>query len=99
MALISDVQTDEQSSDLFEDAGVFQFAAVDGTNSGNFAGEGACELTGASVIAAHDDVAVNCFVAIEKFRGQIVERGGHAHSLRNESRLLRGRALPDAKRA
>jgi hypothetical protein len=97
---MSDIQTDEQSRDLFEDAGVFQFAAVDGTNPGDFAGEGACELTGASVIAAHDDVAVNCFVAIEKFRGQIVECGSHAHSLRNEfSGLLGGRALPDAKRA
>src|SRR3984957_19376111 len=100
MALVSDVQTDEQSRDLFEEAGVFQFAAVDGTNSGNFASEGACELTGASVIAAHDDVAFNRFVAIEKFRRQIVKSGGHAHSLRNEfCGLLRGGALPDAERA
>ncbi len=37
MAFVADIEADQQSRDLLEDAGIFQFAAIDGADAGNFA--------------------------------------------------------------
>jgi len=65
VALVADVQADEQGRDLLEDAGVLQFAAVDGADSGNLGSEAACELEGVGVVAADDYIAIEIFVTIE----------------------------------
>ena len=45
MTFVTDVQADEQGCDLFENAGIFQFAAVDGADSRNFGRQRAGDLT------------------------------------------------------
>ena len=67
VAFVADVQADEQSGDLFEDAGIFQFAAIDGTHAGKFRGKSARKLCGVRIVTANDDVAVERFVSVQKF--------------------------------
>ena len=44
VSFVADVQADEERCDLLEDAGIFQFSAVDGSDAGNLGGEFARNL-------------------------------------------------------
>ncbi len=46
VAFVADVQADQQRGDLLQDARIFQFAAVEGANAGNFCGQDAHDLAG-----------------------------------------------------
>jgi hypothetical protein len=64
VAFMANVEADEQGSDLLEDASVFQFAAVDGADTGNRRGERARELRCVGVVAADDDIAIERIVSV-----------------------------------
>src|SRR5580692_1175869 len=65
VAFVANVESDEQRGNLFDDAGVFEFAAVDGADAGDFRGEFAGELRCVGIVAADDDVAVERIVSIQ----------------------------------
>src|SRR5712692_3172275 len=100
VALVPDVQSDQERSDLLQDARAFQFAAIDGAHARNSCGQRSHGLTGAGIIAADDYVAVHRAVRIQQFGGDILERGHDRYALGNQFHgLLRGGALPDTERA
>src|SRR5580658_4389089 len=100
VALVADVHTDEQGSDLLDDAGVLQWTAINGADAGNFSRQFAGELRGIGIVAADDYVAVHGSVSVEHFGGNVVKGGDHAHFLGHKfGGLLSGRALPDAQSA
>ncbi len=59
MALIADGKADQQGGDLFEDARVFQFAAVESANAGNFCRELTDGFGRGRIVTANDDVAID----------------------------------------
>ena len=69
MSLMADVESDKQRGDLLEDARILQLPPIDGAHSGKLRGERSRELTGVSVIAADDHVAVERFISVQKFSG------------------------------
>ena len=100
VAFVADVHADEQRGDLLDDAGVFEWTAIDGADAGNLCCQFAGELRGVGIVAADDDVAVERSVAVEQFSGYVVEGGDEAHSFGHEfGSLLSGGALPDAESA
>src|SRR5712692_11518179 len=100
VALVADVQADQQRGDLLYDAGILQFAAIDSADTGNFCCQLARDLSGVRVVAADDDIAVERGVSVQQFSGDVVESGDHAHSFGYQfSSLLGGGALPDAEGA
>jgi hypothetical protein len=97
MALVPNVEADQQSRDLLYDAGVFQFAAIDGADSWNLCRKLSRELRGIGIIAAYNDVTIKWGISVQQICGQIVECRDHAHSLGHEfGCLLRCGPLPDA---
>ena len=88
MAFVPNVQAHKQCSNLLKDARVFQLSAIDGADAGNLSRKISRKLQGIRVVAADDDVAVESFIPVEKFGGQIVKGRDHAHSLGHEFRSL-----------
>lgn len=87
---MADVQADEQGGDLFDDAGVLKFAAIDGAQAGNFTDETAHTFGCFFVIAAHDHVALDRMLEFQEFGLDIVECGDNGHALWHQfCRLLR----------
>ncbi len=66
MALVADVQADEQGGYLFEDTGTLQFSTINGADAGKLGGERTRELSRVGIVAADDDVAIESFVSVEK---------------------------------
>ena len=64
MAFMSYIEADEERRDLLDDAGVLEFASVDGTHARNLRREFARQLSGVGIIAADYDVAVERRVSI-----------------------------------
>src|SRR5579863_2260746 len=54
VAFMADVQANQQSGDLLDDAGIFQLPAVNGADARNFCREITGELRGVGIIAAND---------------------------------------------
>ena len=96
-----DVEADQERGDLFQDARIFQFAAVDGAHAGNLCGQRLLLFAWRlRIITADDHVAVDRTVGVQNFGGSVVKRGHDRNSLGYEfGSLLRGRALPDAESA
>src|ERR1700722_9394729 len=100
VAFVADIEADEQGGDLLDNARIFQFAAVDGADAGNFCGEIAGELSGVGIVATDNDVAVERIVSVEQFGGDVVKCGDHAHTFGDKfGGLLRRGTLPDAESA
>src|SRR5207344_1557415 len=100
VAFVANVKANQERGDLLEDTRVFQFAAVDGADLGNFCRQRSYSLGGGAVIAADNDVAVDGSIAIQNLRGSFVEGGHYRNSLGHEfGGLLRRGALPDAEGA
>jgi len=66
MSFVADVQTDQQRRDLFNDARVFQLAAIHGTHSRNLRCQFAGELCRVRIITADNDVTFERIIAIEQ---------------------------------
>jgi len=88
MSFMADVQTDQQCRDLFDDAHVFQLAAINGTHSRNLCCQFAGELCRVGIITADNDITIDRIIAIEQVRREIVKRRDHADSLGNQLRGL-----------
>src|SRR6266699_2088245 len=67
VTLEPDIEADEQSRNLLDDARVLQLAAVDRTDSWNFASELADSSSGLLIIAAHDHVAIDRGIPFQEF--------------------------------
>src|ERR1700722_1954842 len=97
VAFVAEVHADEQSGNLLDDAGVFEFAAVDTADPGNFCCQFAGKLRGVGIVTADYDVAVERRVSAEHLGGNIVECRDHTYTVRNKfCGLLGGGTLPDA---
>jgi hypothetical protein len=95
---VPDVEADQQSCNLFHDARVFQFAAVDGADAGNLGGQIAHDLDGSGIVAANNHIAVDWTIDIEQFGSCVVKGGYDGNALGHKlSSLLRCGALPDAQ--
>ena len=68
MSFGPDVDTDEQGRDLFENAGVFEFAAIDRANAGDFRRQGTRELGGGWIVAAYQNITLYRTIFIEQLR-------------------------------
>src|SRR5256885_1380650 len=98
MALVSDIEADQDCGDLLNDAGILQLSSVKRAHPGNFSRQLANTLSRGFVIAAYDHVTIDWAVLLEKVSGQVMKRGYHYYAFRNKfRRLLRGRALPHAQ--
>src|SRR6266404_5662879 len=75
MSLVSDIEPDQHCSDLLDNAGIFQLAAVERTHPRNFSCQLADSLSGLLIIAAHDHVAIDWAVLVQQFRRNTVKRG------------------------
>ncbi len=51
---------------MLQDARIFQFAAIDGADAGNFSRQWTNDLDGAGVVAANDDVAIQRAVLVKQ---------------------------------
>ena len=100
VALVANIEADQERGDLFQDARIFQFAAINGAHAGNFCRQRSYRRRGVGVVAADNDVAVNGSIAIQDLGGRVMERGHYRHSRWHEfgSLLCRG-TLPDAQSA
>ena len=96
VGFVADIERDEQGGDLLEDASVFQMAAIEGADAGDFFREAARDLVGPIIIAADNHVGVEVGFSVKKFSGNILKSGDHRCSFQNFRGLLRGGALPDA---
>src|SRR5580704_564496 len=57
VAFVADVEADQQSCDLFYDARILQFAAVEGANPRNLFGQVANDLGSIRIITADNHIA------------------------------------------
>src|ERR1700758_4564742 len=73
VALVANIQANQQSGDLLDDASIFQFSPIDRADAGNLGREFARELCGIGIIAADDDVAIQRIVAAQQIRRKVVE--------------------------
>src|ERR1700733_10744310 len=102
VAFVANVEADQQRGDLFDDARVLKFAAVDGAYARNLHGEFYRNLRGIRIIAAHDHVAVDIVgeVAVEHICRDVLKCCHYGNALWNQlRRLLRRGALPHAEGA
>ena len=88
VAFVANIQAHEQRRDLFKNAGILQFPAIDGADAGNLSGETSRKLQGVGVVAADDDVAIKSPISVQKISGQIVKGRDHADSLGHKFRGL-----------
>src|SRR6266704_5963431 len=99
VALMADVQSDEQRGNLLENARVFQLAAINGTHAGNLRSKHTHGLSRIRIIAANDHIAFYGAIAIQKVSGNILESCDYSDFGQNLSSFLRCGALPDSQRA
>src|SRR2546430_8100448 len=81
----------------FDDAGVFEFAAVYSAGTWKFLCQFGCNSLCQVVVAADEDVAIDRASLREQFRAHVVKRGCDGHRLGDKfTGQLSGRALPYA---
>lgn len=73
---VADVEADQQRGDGLDDAGVFEFSAVEGTGTGDFFREFAGHALRFVIIAADEDVAIDRFIFRQQFSAEVVKGGG-----------------------
>src|SRR5438874_12632718 len=73
VALMADVQSDEQRGNPPENARVFQLAAINGTHAGNLRSKHTHGLSGVRVIAANDHIALHRTIATQKISRHVPE--------------------------
>lgn len=73
---IARVEANQQSSEGLDDAGVFEFSAVQGANARDFCGEFARCALRFIVVAANKDIAIYRAVFCKQLSAEIVKRGG-----------------------
>src|SRR6201997_51867 len=96
VAFVANVQANQQSGDLLDDARILQLSAIDRADAGNLRREFARELCGIGIIAADDDVTIERIVAAQQICRQVVKSRNNTYFLWNKLRgLLRGGTLPD----
>src|SRR6185369_1729965 len=100
VALVTNIEADQQRGDLFQDARVLQLSAINGAHARNFCRQRSYCHGRVGVVAADYDVAVDGSVSVQYICRRIVERGYHRHARRHEfgGLLCRG-AFPEAKSA
>src|SRR5207249_5348339 len=81
MGFVADVQTDQQGRYGFDDAGVFEFAAVYSAGTWKFLCQFGCHSLCQVVVAADEDVAIDRASLREQFRAHVVKRGCDGHRL------------------
>src|SRR5467141_1763267 len=100
LALVADVKSNQQRRDLLQDAGILEFAAIDGAQPGNLGGQLADELRGSGIIAADDDITLDRTVAVQHLGRAVMKRSHYGYAFGDEfCSLLCGRALPYPERA
>src|SRR5437868_2973971 len=82
--LVTHVDTDEQCSQAFDDARIFQLAAIDGAGAGNLVCQVSGYFQGPLVVAANDDIAVNRRVRVQQVGPNIVKRRCDSNSGGNQ---------------
>ena len=99
MTFVADVQSNQECRDLFDDVGVFELPAIDGSQSRNLAGQFTHELSGVGIIAADDHIALDRIIAVHDIGGAILKRCDHGYTFGDQfGALLSGRALPHTER-
>src|SRR5438477_1796789 len=99
VALVTNVQANQQRGNLFENARVFELATVDGTYAGNFCGQPAHGLDRLSMVAADDHIAFYWSIAIQKISGNVLEGSDYGNVGQKLGSFLRCRTLPNSQRA
>ena len=84
MGFVADVQTNQQGGYGFDDAGVFEFAAVYGAGAWDFLGQVGCDSLCLVVVAADEDVAIDRSELREQFRAHVVKRSRDGHRFGNK---------------
>src|SRR5579862_2847369 len=96
VALVADVQANQQSSDLLDDARIFQLSSINRADAGNLGREFASELCGVGIVAADDNVTIKRVVAAQQIRRKVMKSRYNTYFVWNQFRgLLRGGPLPD----
>jgi hypothetical protein len=91
MALVTDIQPDQQGGDLLNDAGIFQFSAINATHARNLGGEIAGQSARVGIVAADNHVAIERRFSVQEIGGKIVKGRNHTHLFGYEfGGLLRG---------
>src|ERR1700737_1624679 len=73
VAFVLYVEADEECGNLLDDAGIFQFPAINGPHACDFRSEFHRDVRRSGIVAADNHIAVQIFVAIEHVSRNIVE--------------------------
>src|SRR6267378_6467996 len=70
---VPDVETDQERGDLLDNARTLELAAINRSHARDLRREFHRYLCGIRIIAAHDDVATDIFIAVEHVRRNVLE--------------------------